>query len=157
MSDLEYGFVPGRSKAKALALLAAARKAGVDETLVKARTGGYDVPTSVLDGYEAELKKTLKAEEADKAPNETLAPGTAEEVIASSEAADEEQRELAAAAAEEEERVRLEQEQKLEEERLAEEAKAAQAAKDAEAAKAAQTAEPAPKTKPAAKSKGAGK
>lgn len=154
MSDLEYGFVPGRSRAKAVALLEAARAAKVDETLIKTRTGGYDVPTKVLDKYEGKLKGVLKAEEDAKAPSETLAPGTAEEVIATAEEADAEQREAAQAKADEESLERAEQAERVAAEQKQAEEDAAAEKLAAETEKAKQSTPEKPATKTPAKSTG---
>lgn len=50
-----YGFIAGRGREKALAALAAADEAGIDQTLVRTTEGGYIVPLAVQEKYEETL------------------------------------------------------------------------------------------------------
>lgn len=48
-----WAFVPGRSRAQARALLAAAETAGEHYSVVRTQSEGYLVPQTVIDHYEA--------------------------------------------------------------------------------------------------------
>lgn len=66
-------FVAGRGRDKAIALLAAADRAGVDQTLVRTVSDGFTVPVAVADEYEkaladAEKSSTPKASAEKKIP-----------------------------------------------------------------------------------------
>jgi hypothetical protein len=63
-----YGFVAGRSREHAKAILAAAEAAGVDKALVQTVADGYLAPEAAVRQYEG---KTLGAdEEPEKGPSE---------------------------------------------------------------------------------------
>jgi hypothetical protein len=75
-----YGIIAGRSAKNARAALDAADAAGVDQRLVEAVDGGYEVPLAVLDAYEkATLGKTGKHDpEAVKAEQDTTGEDTSD-------------------------------------------------------------------------------
>jgi hypothetical protein len=76
-----YGFISGRSRATALSVLAAADEAGVDQVLVRAVAGGYQVPEAVLDEYNRHLGEEDKAIDSDgDAPEVVAAPADGTEI-----------------------------------------------------------------------------
>lgn len=63
-----YGVVPGRGREVAVRLLAIAEELGLPADVVLVRMGGYEVPTEVLDKYDAELSTKDEAIEDDEQP-----------------------------------------------------------------------------------------
>lgn len=78
MKDDEV-FVKGRSQEKALGLLEAAKKAGVDTRRVKSTSQGFIVPKKVLDAVEEESPGGGPKEQAEPADSDTEADSGAEE------------------------------------------------------------------------------
>jgi hypothetical protein len=68
----EYGFVAGRSRKNAQALLDIAEKQGIDSTLIRTTMDGYYVPVSVAKEYE----EGLGAPEFEAGEEEAPAEGT---------------------------------------------------------------------------------
>lgn len=81
-----FGVVPGRSRDKAKRILEAAEKAGVDGSLIRTTSTGYEVPLAALDAYEASVKEDGEpvgnAITPDKGSNpDSIPPLTAEDAI----------------------------------------------------------------------------
>lgn len=70
-----HTFVSGRGREKAIALLEAADKAGVDQNLVRTTTDGFVVPDKVAEAYE-EAQAGSKKQSTKEATTEAASKAT---------------------------------------------------------------------------------